>query len=134
SIERMAQELLPENINVIFHGRISNLELMTFYKSNYVDLFINVSQFEGVPVSIMEALSFGIPCFATNAGASSEVVNPNIGKLVEIDFDIQELIYFIENIRHNIFLRENCRNFWEQNYKADTNYNKLFGIFSMNSY
>ena len=33
-------------------------------------VFLNVSSSEGVPVSIIEAMSFGIPCIATNVGGT----------------------------------------------------------------
>ena len=35
---------------------------------NDFDLFVNMSLSEGIPVSIMEAISFGIPIIATNVG------------------------------------------------------------------
>ena len=40
-----------------------------------VDLFLTVSANEGIPVSIMEAQSFGIPVIATDVGGISEIVN-----------------------------------------------------------
>src|SRR5690606_27302811 len=82
---------LSSNIKSIFKGRVLNSEILNFYKNNYVDLFVNISTNEGIPVSIMEAFSFGIPTFATNVGATAELVNEFNGMLVEKDFDIQEL-------------------------------------------
>ena len=41
-------------------GQLSNEEVVSFYKENPIDYFVNVSLSEGVPVSIMEAMSFGI--------------------------------------------------------------------------
>ncbi|MFR4320263.1 MAG: glycosyltransferase [Blautia massiliensis (ex Durand et al. 2017)] len=35
---------------------------------------MNVSSSEGIPVSIMEATSFGIPGIATDAGGTKEII------------------------------------------------------------
>ena len=47
-----------------------------------VDLFLNVSEYEGVPVSVMEAQSFGIPVIATAVGGTPEIVNEENGFLL----------------------------------------------------
>ena len=70
------------NIDYNFLGRISNLELFSYYKDNYIDLFMNLSSSEGIPVSIMEAMSFGIPVIATNVGGTAEIVNIDNGYLL----------------------------------------------------
>ena len=56
---------LPKTISVFMMGRIPNKEIYENYKNLRPDIFINVSSSEGIPVSIMEALSFGIPVIAT---------------------------------------------------------------------
>lgn len=44
-----------------------------------------MSDSEGIPVSIMEAMSFGIPVIARNVGGMSEIVNEENGLLLEND-------------------------------------------------
>ena len=116
---------LPKNICVKFKGRVSNDLLMKFYQSTPIDLFVNVSETEGVPVSVMEALSFGIPCFATGVGGTSEILNERGGKVVVKNFEIEELIFFIKNIR-SIINSENLRNgafqLWKNKCEASTNF------------
>ena len=48
--------------------------MLDYYKNNIIDIFINLSASEGIPVSIMDAISFGIPCIATNVGGTGEIV------------------------------------------------------------
>ena len=55
-------------------GNVDNSEILHYYESNKIDLFINSSDSEGIPVSIMEAMSFGIPCIARDVGGNSEIV------------------------------------------------------------
>ena len=68
-----------------------NFEILDFYKNNYIDLFINLSYSEGIPVSIMEAMSYSIPTLATNVGGVSELVNEDNGVLVERDSIAEEI-------------------------------------------
>ncbi len=73
------------HLTVHLHGQVSNQTLMAFYQSTSVDVFVNVSTTEGVPVSIMEALSFGIPVIATQAGGTAELVTNEVGLVIPIE-------------------------------------------------
>lgn len=46
------------------------------------DLFLNISESEGVPFSIMEALSAGIPVMATDVGGTAEIIDDTVGRLL----------------------------------------------------
>ena len=93
----LAQRILPLNISWKFMGRIPNQELLQWYRENPVSVFINASETEGVPVSIMEAMSFGIPVIATNVGGNSEIVNSENGYLVEDNISPPELAEIIKS-------------------------------------
>jgi glycosyltransferase involved in cell wall biosynthesis len=88
---------LPENITVNLPGRVKPEEVLNFYILNSVELFLNVSTTEGVPVSIMEAFSAGIPVYATNVGGTSEIVNSGNGKLMEKDLTPEKLAHEIRS-------------------------------------
>ncbi|HQS85064.1 MAG TPA: glycosyltransferase, partial [Alphaproteobacteria bacterium] len=70
----LASSLLGSNIEFSFMDYPGKKELNDYYNRNPVDLFINVSKSEGTPVSIMEAISFGIPVMATSVGGNKEIV------------------------------------------------------------
>lgn len=115
-------------------GRLSNQEVIEFYKSTYCDLFINVSSSEGLPVSIMEAQSFGIPVIATDVGGTREIVNNKCGELLPKEITkeilaekIKEFISLSDN--EIITLRDNARRNWQNNYDANGNYTKLLSQF-----
>lgn len=99
-VETAAIALAKQNpkISVTFVGQKSNTEVQTFYQENPVDLFINVSRSEGLPVSIMEAISYGIPVMATDVGGTSEIVTERSGLLLSPEFTDEEfrtkLMYF----------------------------------------
>lgn len=128
-LERVLKDV-PENISVTLTGNMSHDEVMEYYKDHDIDLFINVSQSEGLPVSIMEVTSFGIPVIATDVGGTAEIVDKPTGVLIPQDFTTEQLVdcleYFI-NMEPSALLqmRQSTRKFWEDNYAASKNY-KLF--------
>ncbi len=122
--------ILPANIKANFKGYMKNEELREYYSRNHLDLFLNVSESEGVPVSIMEALSAGIPVFATNAGGTSELIDDRIGKLLPIDLTADKLSKEIENYFYQpeiekLKLRENARKRWNELANAEKVYSSF---------
>ncbi len=94
NLEELAENLLGQKENTCFEfkGQIPNSEVLEFYCNNKVDLFLNVSSAEGIPVSIMEAQSFGTPVIATDTGGVSELLAPGTGFLLPVDFRPDELV------------------------------------------
>ena len=112
-------------------GQMSNTDVYNHYLNNRVNLFINVSSSEGLPVSIMEATSFEIPVIATDVGGTSEIViEGENGYLLRENFKPEELSELIKKIaamnktEYNK-LRKNARKIWETNYQAKVNYEKF---------
>jgi glycosyltransferase involved in cell wall biosynthesis len=62
------------NVAINFMGFQPRNIILNFYRDNPVDVFINTSSSEGGnPVSIMEAISCGIPVIATKVGGNMEI-------------------------------------------------------------
>ncbi len=74
-IKKLAQQKLSSKKNITFEfmGNLNNESILNFYKNNYIDLFINCSDTEGIPVTIMEAYSFGIPAITRDVGGIREI-------------------------------------------------------------
>jgi len=118
-------KLLPENIEAIFKGQLSNSQVFEFYETTPVSLFLNVSKSEGLPVSIMEAISFGIPVIATDVGGVKEIVTNQTGNLLDLNFDPKYAARLIEdNLTKysSAEFRSGVRAFWENNFNAEKNY------------
>lgn len=128
STREYANRLLSKKVKFCFKGAVSNSKLMEFYANNAVDLFISTSETEGLPVSIMEAVSFGIPAIATDVGGTNEVVLDNInGYLLHKDFKIEQMVELILSIINNpkktdVF-RKNSREIWMDRFQASINFN-----------
>jgi glycosyltransferase involved in cell wall biosynthesis len=122
---------LPQNITVELKGRIPNPEIYAYYDELRPDLFVNVSASEGVPVSIMEAMSFGIPVIATDVGGNSEIVNHENGVLINnVEDELARAITdFMElNAIDQQHLSASSYQKWEKEYKAERNYREFICI------
>lgn len=127
-VQALAKELLPSNITAVFKGHIENKDLLEAYKSENYYAFINVSSSEGIPVSIMEANSFGIPCIATNVGGTGEMLeHEKNGLLLSADATVDEIAGAIEQFctleatRYEEY-RQVTRRMWEAKFWADRSY------------
>ena len=119
---------LPPNIRWELPGHVGNGELLDIYAKTPVHLFVNVSSSEGVPVSIMEAMSFSIPCIATDVGGTGEIVRTGEnGRLLPADVTAEALAEAIRAFadmspaEHRGY-RARARAFWAEHYDARTNY------------
>src|SRR5262249_13364920 len=75
----------PDHVSWELRGHVAHEELIGFYERNAVDLFISLSASEGLPVTMMEAISFGTTLLSTDVGGVPEIVRPATGRLVGVD-------------------------------------------------
>lgn len=110
------------NIEVTLKGAMNHEEVVDFYENNTADVFVNLSTIEGVPVSIMEAISCDIPVVATDVGGTCEVVTDETGVLVNANPTPSEVASAIL-LLHSKELSP--RSFWESHFDANKNYQKF---------
>lgn len=130
-LERLVSEISAQTgeaglAEVEFKGKITHPEVLRFMQENDIDLFINASSSEGTPVSIMEAMSFGIPVIATDVGATREVMDGS-GMLIGADTSAVEikrciLTYAALGHAEKMALRARSRKVWEKSWNKDTVY------------
>ena len=130
NIRAMADSILGSkpNISHEFKGLMTSEQIMRFYCENHIDCFISTTEAEGgCPVSISEAISFGIPVIATAVGGIPEIVKEDFGTLLNPSGDITEISDAITgfcNLREErrTAMRHSARKFWEANFNAETNH------------
>jgi glycosyltransferase involved in cell wall biosynthesis len=117
------------NIEVHLMGHLDNRTMMEWYANNAVDLFVSMSSSEGLPVSMMEAISFGIPVLSTDVGGCREIVNERTGMLIPLDTSAQETAQLLEGFAQSRFVtypaRSDVRAFWQERFSAENNYADL---------
>ena len=126
-----------KHISFEFRGNCSNSTILDFYAENFVDVFINLSSSEGIPVSIMEAISSGIPVIATNVGGTKEIINKKNGYLINKDLECSNISlilteHFNKTHEEIIEMRKNAREYWFKNYNASKNYKRFINFLNEN--
>ncbi len=129
-LKQMCSNMLGQNVKVRFKGYMNNEEIIAQYRKGSYDVFMNVSESEGIPVSIMEALAEGIPVVAFDIGGMKEIVKDGVsGFLLRENCDMGECAEILRKItkmeqEEYSELRNRAKAFWSKNYNADNNYSK----------
>lgn len=116
---------LGGNCKAIFRGNLSSQELAQHYLDHSIDLFVNTSTKEGTPVSIMEAISRGIPLMATAFGGNKEIVDFGAGVALSEDptpEEIAETMIDLIDSGQLKKLRSMSKSVWENHYNSEKNY------------
>lgn len=124
-VRKLMVELCPKS-SVEFAGVVPNHVVIAFYRSNPVDLIVNLSLSEGIPVALMEAASFGIPMLATDTVGNPEIVNDDNGILIPIMFDsadvTKRVLELFTNPQQWKMSAAAARSTFETRYNARSNY------------
>lgn len=104
--QKRVSELRLEN-NIKFEGFKRNVAKYLL-KS---DVFVMTSFYEGLPLSIIEAMSYGLPIIASDVGGNSELVKNNVnGYLIKNRQELEEkLNYLITNPNRIINMQNKSR-------------------------
>ncbi len=105
--------------NTFFIGTVP----MGYRLLTYADVFVLMSHFEGLPMSIIEAMSMRKPIVASDVGGISELLNGENGFAVKNDAD-----EFAEKIR---FLLDNPKRYDSMSHNARLMYEKYFTVNQM---
>lgn len=120
--------------HVIIHGRVSPDVLAMEIGKNH--LLLQLSSSEALPASVIEALSFGIPCIVSDVGGFPEIIRDGInGHLVSFnDYDINKAVDFVVSIASNNELYQNLKIGAFETFKAEFSPNveaeKIYRMYS----
>ena len=112
------------NKRVSFIGKIKNSELHNYLED--ADIFIQASNYEGLPHSILEAINYEIPILSTEVGGCSTLLNkgergyiiPMPVSEVEISEEIRKIINNKDEARSKAKL---AKNYLNQEHNFNTN-------------
>ena len=112
---------------VRFTGALSHDNVLQYYRTHPVDLFVNLSSREGLPVAVMEALSFGVPAAVTNVGGCKELIRDGQnGYLLAADFSDEALAAVLQKaISAAASMREAAYDTWCRKFSAAHNYSQF---------
>ena len=112
------------NKRVSFIGKIKNSELHNYLED--ADIFIQASNYEGLPHSILEAINYEIPILSTEVGGCSAILNkgergyiiPMPVSEVEISEEIRTIINNKNEAKSKVKL---AKNYLNQEHNFNTN-------------
>jgi glycosyltransferase involved in cell wall biosynthesis len=128
-LQKRAEKEFPSNAKAFFPGYADHATLMSLYKDKPIDVFVNLSKTEGTPVSVMEAISCGIPIIATSVGGNAEIVSGQNGILLSKDPTLDEIssavFHLIDHPEEAQKARNGSREIWRSRYNADLNFSRF---------
>lgn len=113
--------------NLQYRGEISDV---TPILKNY-DVYALISNWEGLPIGIIEAMRAGLPILVSDVGGNSECIRNN-GYLVKRQniMDCKKQIKAILYNRENIFLLgKNSRKFYEEEFKIEKMTDEIIALY-----
>ncbi len=76
--------------NIIFHGKLNRDDINHIFLKS--DIYIQASNYEGLPHSLLEAMSYGIPVLCTPVGECKEILgNEDRGYLLDLPVSINNI-------------------------------------------
>lgn len=116
----------PDYIQFEYTSKVDDYEEVLLKQKNLApDLFINLSTTEGLPVTFIEAMSFGVPILANDVGSCRDVITPLTGILVGSEDTPEKIAKEITKLQvQNKRMKDGTaiRDYWKENFYAETNY------------
>ena len=128
----MNSYIKDNNLNgVNLLGNVSEIQLVDAY--NWADIFINTTNVDNQPVTVLEALASGVPVVSTNVGGIPDIITSGNTGLLSRPGDVEAMVNNIKNIMSDESLIKKLsfegRNFIEQTFNEVTIYEDWTSIY-----
>ena len=119
SVKELCSRECPGNLAIEFLGRRSNEEVHRLLATRHIDAVFLTSKSEGLPISLCESLSYGVPAIATAVGGIPEIITPEVGALLSPDPTPEEFeSVFLAELPRLAAKRTAARDRWERHFDA----------------
>jgi glycosyltransferase involved in cell wall biosynthesis len=131
--EEYPPEFFDKYPNVIYHGLYNTLEEL-IKVANSLDAFLLLtSHAEGLPISLLEVMSAGIPWISTNRGGIPDIAcDPVSTRIIDIsDYNVvkKSILDLANDINKGIITKEKQKELYKLNFSSDILVNKWKSIF-----
>ena len=109
---RKEMEIMVKNLGIETYVFFAGLQEEVKQWLEMMDIFLMTSEFEGLPVALLEAMSMEMAVSVTNVGGVKEIVNEENGKAAEpYDYDkiLENTLILLENEELRSQLGKNAR-------------------------
>ena len=119
--------------NIIFHGKLNRDDINHIFLKS--DIYIQASNYEGLPHSLLEAMSYGIPVLCTPVGECKEILgNEDRGYILDLPVSKNNIKSKISEIigEKNIANKkgERGKDFINENYNLTNSFNLYKNLFT----
>lgn len=122
-------QYLPEGLpqNLVCLGNIPN----AYFLLRHIDLFMLPSNYEGLPMSIIEALAYGKPIVASNVGGIGEILNGKNGFAVSNNVEqfVTKIRFYKNNEIEYAKASVAARKSYEEYFTVDKMYKKYLSLY-----
>ena len=94
-VEKLAKTLKVQS-HVVFKGKLKQEDWWELSKE--YDIFINTTNFDNTPVSVMESMALGLPVVSTNVGGIPYLLDNNNDAILVKKNDINSMSEAIKNL------------------------------------
>ena len=94
-VKELAKKL---QVDVMFTGKLTKKEWITL--SEDYTIFINTTNFDNMPVSVIEAMALGLPVVSTNVGGMPFLINNEVDGLLTAPNSVGAFVDAIKTIIH----------------------------------
>lgn len=133
AIRAYAAEKLGAHANIRYEitGMLHSEQVAAIYAEMPLDIFVNVSRSEGVPVSIMEAMRAGLRIVAPRVGGIPELVKESFGRLYAPDGGAEAVLEALTAMAElpldtTLAMREAAQDCWNTHWRSEALLDKLF--------
>ena len=125
-----------KNISIDYKGKLPKEKVFEIIQNEPFDVIVNCSKAEGIPVSLMEAMSAGIPGIAFNVGGIPELINDGFNGFL-LDHDTANHSLLLKDAIDKFFLlseedknkfSSNARFIWSEYFNSKVNYSSFSKI------
>lgn len=110
--------------NIELLGRVSSSKLIDTY--NWADIFINTTNVDNQPVTVLEAMTCGIPVVSTNVGGIPDIISDQENGLLSDANDVKAMAENIIKIISNDILVKNLSSNGRLFIEQEFNEKKIF--------
>lgn len=130
--ENKAKEISKSNKNITFLGNMENKKVKEFLAESSFLVFPS-TLYEGMPITILEAMSVGVPVIATNLGPRNEMIQNGINGFLYENGNGTEFIDKVNMLIENKELRNKmgtaAKEEYSRKYTSEINFKMLVNIY-----
>ena len=126
----LARELNIDKF-IVFTGEVNREDVLSAYYC--ADIFVSLGGWEGLPTTMLEAMSFGLPCIMFNSGGIGDVIKDGETGLIVNDLNSEKIAEKIMSLLEGHDLMEeisrNARKESLENYRWEYCFKKIYSIY-----